>query len=85
MQRGSLARSLVNNPPILLADEPTGNLDPQNSGEIMELLADINRRGTTIIMATHDRDIVNRMKKRVIELKGGRIVRDEREGLYHGI
>ncbi len=85
MQRVSLARSLVNNPPILLADEPTGNLDPQNSGEIMELLADINRRGTTIIMATHDRDIVNRMKKRVIELKGGRIVRDEREGLYHGI
>lgn len=84
MQRVAIARSLVNEPPILLADEPTGNLDPTNSKEIMELLTDINRRGTTVIMATHDATIVNKMNKRVIELRDGKILRDESKGRYHG-
>lgn len=85
MQRVSIARALINNPGILLADEPTGNLDPIISAEIMELLEDINARGTTIIMATHDSNIVNRMKKRVIELHGGKIVRDQVRGGYNDI
>lgn len=83
MQRTAIARALVNNPSILLADEPTGNLDPNNSKEIMELIKDINRRGTTVIMATHDADIVDNMRKRVIELNCGKIVRDEQRGMYH--
>ncbi|WP_058486740.1 cell division ATP-binding protein FtsE [Defluviitalea phaphyphila] len=81
-QRAALARAIVNNPPILLADEPTGNLDPGTSWEIMKLLKDINNRGTTIIMATHEKDIVDKMKKRVIELKEGKIIRDLQKGGY---
>ncbi|WP_422486180.1 cell division ATP-binding protein FtsE [Gudongella sp. DL1XJH-153] len=81
-QRVSIARSIVNNPPVLIADEPTGNLDPDTAGEIMKVLLDINNRGTTIIMATHARDIVNSMKKRVIALEDGRLVRDEQKGGY---
>lgn len=81
-QRVCVARAIVNNPVLLIADEPTGNLDPETSWELMKLFMDINRRGTTIIMATHAWDIVDDMKKRVIELAGGRIVRDEEEGAY---
>ncbi len=81
-QRVSIARSIVNNPPVLIADEPTGNLDPDTAGEIMKVLLDINNRGTTIIMATHAREIVNSMKKRVIALEDGRLVRDEEKGGY---
>ena len=81
-QRVSLARAIVNRPLLLLADEPTGNLDPDTSWEIMELLREINRRGTTIVMATHNREIVDRMQKRVIALEKGRLVRDERKGGY---
>ena len=81
-QRVSLARALVNNPSMLIADEPTGNLDPATSKEIMTLLNDINLRGTTIVMATHDKAIVNRMKKRVIQIKDGNIVSDVRKGGY---
>ncbi len=81
-QRISIARSIVNNPLILLADEPTGNLDPATSWEIMELLCEINKRGTTVLMATHNREIVDRMKRRVIALEGGQIIRDEQRGVY---
>lgn len=81
-QRVSLARALVNRPLLLLADEPTGNLDPDTSWEIMELLREINRRGTTVIMATHNREIVDRMRKRVIALDHGRLVRDTPKGGY---
>jgi cell division transport system ATP-binding protein len=81
-QRVSLARAFVNHPPLLLADEPTGNLDPETSIGIMQLLYRINRTGTTVIVATHDREMVDRMRRRVIELNEGRIVRDERSGLY---
>lgn len=81
-QRVCVARAIVNSPILLIADEPTGNLDPETSWELMKLFMDINRRGTTIIMATHAWDIVDDMKKRVIELAGGRIVRDEEEGAY---
>jgi cell division transport system ATP-binding protein len=81
-QRVSLARAFVNHPPLLLADEPTGNLDPETSIGIMQLLYRINRTGTTVIVATHDREMVDRMRRRVVELKQGRIVRDERSGLY---
>ena len=79
-QRVSLAR--VNNPSVLIADEPTGNLDPDTAKEIMELLEDINRSGTTIVMATHAKDIVDSMKKRVIAIEKGSIVRDDRKGMY---
>lgn len=82
LQRVSIARAIVNNPPVLIADEPTGNLDPDTAWEIMKVLSDINRRGTTILMATHAKDIVNSMKKRVIEINKGRIVRDEQKGGY---
>ncbi len=81
-QRVALARALVNNPPILLADEPTGNLDPKNSWEIMKLLEEINARGTTVVVVTHNREIVNTMKKRVITMNKGVIVSDEKEGTY---
>ena len=81
-QRVALARALVNRPDILLADEPTGILDPKNSAEIMELLEEINMRGTTVVVVTHNREIVNKMKKRVIRLRKGVIVSDEQEGGY---
>ena len=81
-QRVALARALVNNPPILLADEPTGNLYPKNSWEIMKLLEEINERGTTVLVVTHNREIVNAMKKRVITMNKGVIVNDEKEGTY---
>ncbi|MDN5294328.1 MAG: cell division transport system ATP-binding protein [Eubacteriales bacterium] len=81
-QRVAIARALVKNPPMLIADEPTGNLDPDTAWEIMKLLEEINKLGTTIIMATHAKDIVDSMKKRVIALEKGRIVRDEERGQY---
>lgn len=81
-QRVALARALVNNPPILLADEPTGNLDPKNSWEIMKLLEEINEKGTTVLVVTHNREIVNAMKKRVITMKKGVIMSDEEQGAY---
>lgn len=81
-QRAAIARAIVNNPQILLADEPTGNLDPDTAWEIMEIINDINRRGTTVIMATHAADIVNRMKKRLIALDKGELLRDEERGVY---
>jgi cell division transport system ATP-binding protein len=83
-QRVSLARAFVNHPPLLLADEPTGNLDPETSIGIMQLLYRINRTGTTVIVATHDSKMVDKMRRRVIELRQGRVVRDERRGLYTG-
>jgi cell division transport system ATP-binding protein len=81
-QRVALARALVNNPSILLADEPTGNLDPKNSWDIMNLLEEVNKRGTTVVVVTHNREIVNAMKKRVITLKKGIIISDEKKGEY---
>lgn len=81
-QRVSLARAIVNEPSILIADEPTGNLDPDTSWEIVKLLSEINKRGTTVVMATHAKDIVDAMKKRVIALEKGNIVRDEIRGAY---
>lgn len=81
-QRVSLARAIVNNPSVLIADEPTGNLDPETAKEIMELLKDINTAGTTIVMATHAKDIVDTMKKRVIAIENGNIVRDDSRGMY---
>ncbi|MBQ6809876.1 MAG: ATP-binding cassette domain-containing protein, partial [Firmicutes bacterium] len=84
-QRVAIARALVNRPSILIADEPTGNLDPQNAWELMDVLERINEKGTTIVMATHAKDIVDKMKKRVIMLSDGHIVYDEAEGGYHEI
>ena len=81
-QRVALARALVNNPSILLADEPTGNLDPKNSWEIMKLLEEINEAGTTVVVVTHNREIVNAMQKRVITMKKGVIVSDQERGGY---
>ena len=81
-QRVAIARALVNDPPILLADEPTGNLDAKNTWETMRLLEEINRRGTTVIVVTHDREVVETMKKRVITIRDGHIVSDEGEGGY---
>jgi cell division transport system ATP-binding protein len=81
-QRVAIARALVNRPEILLADEPTGNLDPTNSKEIMNLLERVNLSGTTVVMATHDRSIVDRMQKRVIEISNGEIVRDAQTASY---
>ncbi|MDR1271815.1 MAG: cell division ATP-binding protein FtsE [Clostridiales Family XIII bacterium] len=81
-QRIAVARAIVNSPDVLIADEPTGNLDPETGWEIMRLLEQINKRGTTVIMVTHSREIVNTMNKRVIAIKDGKIVRDEAEGSY---
>lgn len=81
-QRVAVARALVNSPEILLADEPTGNLDPKNSMDIMNLLEDVNKRGTTVVVVTHNREIVNMMQKRVITLKHGKIMSDEKKGGY---
>lgn len=81
-QRVSMARAIVNNPTLLIADEPTGNLDPETAKEIMDLLDDINKAGTTVLMATHAKDIVDSMKKRVIAIEKGEIARDEKRGMY---
>ncbi|MFS0655219.1 cell division ATP-binding protein FtsE [Bacillus sp. 179-C3.3 HS] len=81
-QRVSIARSIVNRPEVVIADEPTGNLDPDTSWEIMKTLEEINNRGTTVVMATHNKEIVNSMKKRVIAIEDGMIVRDEARGEY---
>jgi cell division transport system ATP-binding protein len=83
-QRVAIARAFVNKPPILLCDEPTGNLDPTTSLDIVRLLDRINRTGTTIVMATHDDDIVDQLRKRVVELQNGHVVRDENKGVYGG-
>jgi cell division transport system ATP-binding protein len=81
-QRVAIARAFVNRPLLLLADEPTGNLDPETSKDIMDLLERINRTGTTVLMATHDHHIVDSMRQRVVELSLGRLVRDEQRGIY---
>ncbi|MDE5863774.1 MAG: cell division ATP-binding protein FtsE [Lachnospiraceae bacterium] len=81
-QRVALARALVNRPDIILADEPTGNLDPKTSLDIMRLLEEINERGTTVVVVTHNKEVVNLMQKRVITLKKGRIISDEEKGGY---
>lgn len=81
-QRVSIARSIVNSPPLVVADEPTGNLDPDTAWGIMDILEEINNRGTTVIMATHNKEIVNTKKRRVVAIDGGRIVRDEQQGEY---
>ncbi|OFW76997.1 MAG: cell division ATP-binding protein FtsE [Alicyclobacillus sp. RIFOXYA1_FULL_53_8] len=81
-QRIAVARALVNNPTVIIADEPTGNLDPDTSWGIMKLFQRINDRGTTIVMATHNKEIVNTMRKRVIAVESGQIARDERKGMY---
>jgi len=78
----AIARAMVNRPELLLADEPTGNLDPETSLGIMRLLDRINRTGTTVVMATHDATIVNQMRKRVIELEAGDVIRDQNRGVY---
>ncbi len=82
-QRVALARALANQPPVLIADEPTGNLDPKSSGEIIQLLNEINKQGTTVMVVTHDREIVNSLKKRVITISDGHIFSDEEKGEYH--
>jgi len=81
-QRVSIARAFVNHPPLLLADEPTGNLDPETSIGIIQLIYRINRTGTTVVVATHDREMVDKMRRRVIELNEGRIIRDQVAGMY---
>ena len=81
-QRVCVARAIINNPALLVADEPTGNLDPETAWEIMDLLYNINKRGTTVVMATHAKAIVNKMQKRVIAIENGRVVRDEQKGGY---
>jgi len=81
-QRTAIARALVNNPKVLLCDEPTGNLDPANTGEIMELLLRINLKGTTVLVATHNASIVDRLRRRVIRMENGKIVSDEDRGYY---
>lgn len=81
-QRVAIARSIVNNPSVLIADEPTGNLDPETGWEIMRLLEQINKRGTTVLMVTHSKEIVNAMGKRVVAINDGRVVRDEKGGSY---
>ncbi|MCX5751999.1 MAG: cell division ATP-binding protein FtsE [Candidatus Saganbacteria bacterium] len=83
-QRTCIARAIVNNPPILLADEPTGSLDPTTSWDIIQLLDKINKRNTTVLVATHNKSIVDGMKKRVVALEGGRMIRDQQLGAYSG-
>jgi cell division transport system ATP-binding protein len=78
----SVARAFVNHPPLLIADEPTGNLDPETSIGIMQLLYRINRTGSTVVVATHDHHLVDRMRRRVIELQQGQVLRDDAEGMY---
>ncbi|MFM9377313.1 cell division ATP-binding protein FtsE [Gordonia sp. VNK21] len=82
MQRVAIARAIVNRPAVLLADEPTGNLDPETSEEIVEVLDRVNRRGTTVVMATHDRHIVDAMRRRVLEFDNGKLVRNDETGVY---
>jgi len=84
-QRTAIARAIVGDPELLIADEPTGNLDPLISWEIMELLMDINRLGVTVLVATHDSDIVTTLRRRVIGLEGGRLIRDEANATYHRV
>ncbi len=85
-QRVSIARAVINNPSVLIADEPTGNLDPDTAWEIMKFIIQINRRGTTVVMATHAKNIVDFMRKRVIALDKGQVIRDDAKGVYdHGI
>jgi cell division transport system ATP-binding protein len=81
-QRVSIARAFVNRPPLLLADEPTGNLDPNTSLGIMSLLSRINKTGTTVLMATHDREMVDSMRRRVVALESGKVIRDQDRGVY---
>lgn len=81
-QRVSIARAIVNGPPLLIADEPTGNLDPKNSLEVMQILDQINQRGITVIVSTHDQNMVNYFRKRVITLDNGEIIRDVQDGTY---
>ncbi len=81
-QRVAIARAIVNKPETIIADEPTGNLDPETSAEIMKIFNEINKRGTTVIMATHDREIVNKYQRRIVELKNGVIIRDIKAGGY---
>lgn len=81
-QRIAIARAIVNDPILLIADEPTGNLDPETSWEIMDIFREVNKSGTTIVMATHDREIVDQMEKRVIAIEHGHIVRDDAKGVY---
>ncbi|HQJ24442.1 MAG TPA: ATP-binding cassette domain-containing protein, partial [Bacillota bacterium] len=81
-QRVAIARAIVNDPILVLADEPTGNLDPETSRDIMELLSDINELGSTVVCATHNKSIVDEMRRRVIEMEHGKIIRDERRGVY---
>ncbi len=83
-QRCAIARALVNNPKLLLCDEPTGNLDPSNTTEIMELLQRINLKGTTVVVATHNQAVVDRMRRRVVRLEDGRILHDDERGFYFG-
>ena len=82
-QRIVIARAVLNSPAIILADEPTGNLDPKTSEEIMALMEQINDRGTTVLVVTHNKDIVNAMRKRVVTMHNGKIISDEKEGGYH--
>src|SRR5262249_29943469 len=82
LQRTSIARAMVMGPKIILADEPTGNLDPENAWNVMKILQEINKLGTTIVMATHNVDLVNHMKKRTITVREGKIIRDEKQGGY---
>ena len=82
MQRVAIARALIHNPDVLVADEPTGNLDPITSQEIIRLLLIINEMGTTVILATHNKDIINNLERRVILLENGKIIRDEEKGKY---
>ncbi|MCA9838725.1 MAG: cell division ATP-binding protein FtsE [Trueperaceae bacterium] len=81
-QRVAIARALVTNPPVLLCDEPTGNLDPDTSWEVLELLNDVNLKGTTVLLATHSRELVDQLRKRTIVLRNGRVVRDDEKGGY---
>jgi ABC-type methionine transport system ATPase subunit len=84
-QRGAIARALANNPDLLVADEPTGNLDPETSFQVLDILNSINRGGTTVLVISHDRELINKMKKRVIRMEGGKVISDNNEGDYDTI